>query len=336
MSNTKIPKFQSASLGKTENVDAAQMHRTGLAYIGTTAFLWGILAIALKVSLSITDVITIVWFRFAFATLAGIGMVLRKHKIPAILSQLKALPLWAWLAGLALSANYLGFMIGVQETSPSHTQIVIQLGPLTLAIFGWLFFGERLLKRQMLGFALAGVGLSLFFREQLHNFINQADAYWRGNLWITGSALAWATYAALNKKVVKQHDPQITNVLIWGVSTLVFTPFADFSSLAAVDSFGSWAILSFLGANTLVAYGCLGEALKRLPANQISVVLTLNPILTLGSMAWLSHLGVTWIDAENLSDQAYLGALIVIAGAIAVVFRPSTRNLEPALPKAAR
>ena len=58
---------------------------------------------------------------------------------------------------------------------------------------------------------------------------------------------------------------------------LLFLPFVNFASLAHL-SFGYWALLVFLGANTLISYGCLSLALKYLEAGKVSIIIVLNPI----------------------------------------------------------
>ena len=54
--------------------------RFGLLMAGTTALLWGFLAIALKVAVADVDVPTIVWFRFTFAFTALALIVGRRRR----------------------------------------------------------------------------------------------------------------------------------------------------------------------------------------------------------------------------------------------------------------
>lgn len=96
------------------------MKRTnkGVILALTTAFLWGLLAVALKVAVTKVDSFTIVWVRFAMAFSALLVWFLITDR-----SQLRILirPPWELVvATLGLSVNYIGFMLGVEYTSPSN------------------------------------------------------------------------------------------------------------------------------------------------------------------------------------------------------------------------
>ncbi|MCB0387052.1 MAG: DMT family transporter, partial [Bdellovibrionales bacterium] len=92
----------------------------GLLCATTTALCWAILAIGLKFTLQFADSGTIVWVRMVVAATLMLGYYLLKK--PDHLKILKQLPLLGILAGLSLSANYFGFMKGVELTSPSNAQ----------------------------------------------------------------------------------------------------------------------------------------------------------------------------------------------------------------------
>ena len=54
--------------------------------------------------------------------------------------------------------------------------------------------------------------------------------------------------------------------------------------------------LSQYGKITLIAYGTLAEAFKYVQANKVSIIITLNPIITFGTIAILAALQVDWVD----------------------------------------
>ena len=115
--------------------------RKGLLYAVTTAALWGFLAIALKVASAKVDSVTIVWFRFLVAFLSL--LIYHLFRSPSELKILIRPPWMLVLAALGLSWNYMGFMLGIQYNGPGNTQVVIQTGPITLALVGdYLFSGK--------------------------------------------------------------------------------------------------------------------------------------------------------------------------------------------------
>jgi drug/metabolite transporter (DMT)-like permease len=80
-----------------------------------------------------------------------------------------------------------------------------------------------------------------------------------------------------------------------------------------------WILLIYLGLNTVLAYGSLAMAIKLTEATRVSVIITLNPIITFITMAILSKMEVSWIEPETFSLFSLIGALTVLGGAILVI-----------------
>jgi drug/metabolite transporter (DMT)-like permease len=289
----------------------------GILYTLITVLMWGVLAIALKIASNEIDSPTIVWFRFSLA-FSGmfVWMAVSNPK------ELKILYKPSWLiviSSLALAWNYIGFMLGIQYTSPSNAQVAIQSGPVLLAVFGIFFFKEKISRIQIIGFLLTIVGFWIFYQQHVGAVpAGQEGQYTKGMLITLTGAVAWAIYAILQKKLVLSYSVGTLNVFIFGLPVLLYLPFVDFASLAHL-SFGYWALLVFLGANTLISYGCLSLALKYLEAGKVSVIIVLNPIITFILMGVLTWMQVTWIDGEHFSVLSLVGALVALAGAILVV-----------------
>ena len=285
-------------------------------YASITALCWGFLAIFIKVTLNDVAPLVIVWFRFAVAFTFLFGYFLVKDRPK--LTIFKKPPLLIILAAISLTINFVGFAEGINLTSPNNAQIFIQIGPITLALVGIIFFKERISTRQMLGFIVAGAGLLLFYSDQINNLLGSEDVYITGVLWLLLAAFAWAGYASLQKKLTHKFHVQQLNLIIYSLPILILFPFVDFRSFADFTP-GIWILLILLGINTIVAYGYLAEAFKYLEANKISVIITLNPIITFVAMAVLSYWDFDWIKAEVITVFGVLGAMFVIFGAVLVV-----------------
>ena len=290
----------------------------GILYAFITAILWGVLAIALKVSLSEMTPVDISWFRFflAFLVLATYYTI----KKPSYLRILKKPPLLLVIATLCLATNYYGFIKGVHLTSPSVAQVFIQLGPVLLAISGFVIFHEKVRWRQVLGLILVLVGLVVFYRDQLHVIVSGKNSWQTGVIWVLIAALTWAIYSVLLKVLVTRHPPMQLNLVIFGLPVLLYLPFVEFGHFFSIG-ITDWLILLFLGLNTLFAYGLLTLAIQYVEANKISVILVLNPLLTFGIMAILGNAGVSWITHEQYTVVTIVGALIVLAGAILTILQ---------------
>lgn len=292
----------------------------GLIYTLITVLMWGVLAIALKIAVKEIDSPTIVWFRFS---LAFTGMALwAGFKEPKALKILYKPSLILIISTLMLAWNYIGFMLGVQYTSPGNAQIAVQTGQIVLAIFGIVFFKERMTTRQGIGFLLTLLGFWIFYQQHVTSSSIDNSQYTKGILLTVSGALTWAVYAAMQKKLIQEHPVTTLNIFIFGLPVLLYLPFANFSSLAHL-SLGYWLLLVFLGANTLISYVCLSLALKYMEAGKVSVLLIMNPIITFAIMGLLTWLQVSWIAPEHFSVLSVLGALVALGGAMLVVWKKS-------------
>ena len=292
-----------------------QNHTKGIICASITAFFWGFLAIALKVANREVDSISIVWFRFVFAFI--ILAIWQAVKSPSSFQILKKPPLLLILAALGLSWNYLGYMLGIHYTTPSNAQLFIQTGPIMLAVAGFVFFREKIARNQIIGFSLAIFGLSFFYSDQLSAFFETRGNYNSGVLLTISGALAWATYAILQKKLVTRFSVESLNLFLFGFPALIYLPFVKFKPLLELH-YTWWLLLFFLGANTFIAYTCMARALKYIEANKVSVIIILNPIITFITMGILTEIDVTWITHERFSMITILGASLVILGAMLV------------------
>ncbi len=300
-----------------------QNHTKGIIYASTTAFFWGFLPIALKVAVREVEPVTIVWFRFAIAFLMLAGWQAAKN--PSSFKLMIKPPLLLVLAALALTWNYLGYMLGIHYTTPSNAQLFIQTGPIMLAISGFVFFKEKITRIQIIGFAIAILGLSFFYSDQLSVFIGSNDKYNFGVLITLTAAVAWATYAALQKKLVTKYSTNSLNLFLFALPVIIYLPFINLSPLFQLSWL--WLLLMiFLGANTFIAYTALAEALKYTDASIVSIIIIINPIITFITMGILTAMDVSWVAHEQFSIITILGATLVITGIFLVAKKKASPN----------
>ena len=297
----------------------------GILFASITAFFWGFLAIALKVAAGIIDPLTIVWFRFlvAFSILFIYYAIQNRAYLKILINP----PLYIIIGSLGLGINYLAFLFGLKLTTPGTAQVIIQVGPIMLGMVGLIFFKEKISIRQAIGFVIAGIGLVIFYQENITNMVENEELFNMGVIWIVVGAMAWVVYATFQKILVKTYPAQQLNLFLFGLPVVLFLPFikpAGFYHLSTVN----WMLLIYLGLNTLIAYGSLSLAFKYIEANKVSIIITLNPLITFASMAALTYFEVSWIEPEILSETGIIAATLVLLGAIlAVSFsKPSTKK----------
>ena len=287
----------------------------GIFYAIVAAIMWGVLAIALKVTLQFLPSPSIVWIRFSIAFL--LLFVYMAIKQPNSLSIFLKPPKKLIIASLCLAFNYFGYMKGLEYTSPGTAQVFIQLGPVLFAIAGIYIFKEKINWKHILGFIVIIAGLGLFYWEQISDMASQ-KMYSLGILWVIGAAVSWAVYAIYQKDLSHQTSTNQLNIFIYGFCTLLFVPFPKYSNFLNLGT-GAWLLVIFLGINTLVAYGSIALAFRHLVSSKVSVIITMNPLLTFALMYIFSVANVSWIAPEHFSILSILGAAMALGGTIFVI-----------------
>jgi len=291
-------------------------NRKGVIYAAITASMWGFMAIVLKVITYELLPLTVVWFRFfiAFLVLGTWTLLFRRRDFLIF----RYPPPLLFLAALFLAMNYTGFIAGIKYVSPSSSQVFIQVAPVSFAMAGIILFREHVNWKHIVGFILVLAGIGLFYSEQLQELSAGSDHFTRGMLLVLGGGFSWAAFATAQKSLLRKISPNQLNLFIYGACALALVPLARVGRLGGMPAV-NWYILIYLGLNTVIAYGSLAVAIKFTEATRVSVIITLNPIITFVTMAILTRLDVSWIEPESFSLFSIFGALSVLAGAITVI-----------------
>lgn len=301
--------------------------RLGLALALGTAACWATLPVALKFTLEAVDVYTLTWFRFLVAFLClGAWQAWRSDA-----SAYRALEPRHWLllgvAALMLIGNYVGYLAGLDLTTPATAQLLIQLAPLLMAVGGVLVFRERFRFGQWVGLALLASGLWLFYRDQLLAQGGGAG-FLRGCVIVVLAALVWAVYALLQKQLLQRlSSPQIL-LFVYGVATVLLLPFSKPAALAQLD-LAHWLALAYCALNTLAAYGAFAEALAHWEASRVSVVLSLTPLLTLLTVAVVHAVAPAVVAPERVGAIGLAGAALVVVGSAVTSLLGNRRRADP-------
>ena len=300
-------------------------YKVGLLFAAGTSLCWAVLAIALKYALDFVDSGSIVWFRMLTAAVCMI--VFFSIKNPKQLKILWNPPLLAVIAGFFLAGNYFSYMKGLELTGIINAQVMIQLATIFLILAGIYYFKEMLSILQWAGVLIAGCGFVLFYWDQLLHFSDNLQIYFYGNLWLVLGSGLWAAFAVIQKKLSQKWNPQQLNTLIYVIAAISLFVLADFTILANLN-FQQWLILFILGLNTIIAYGCLGEALKRAPASYVGFVIALDPLATFLILQIMHIYTIGIIKDEPLHMHDWIGAILVAAGiGCALLIKPKKQQV---------
>lgn len=312
------------------------MHQiTGKSVIGlslalTTAILWGMLPIALKVLLDVLTANTITAVRFfAAAVMVGLWLWLsgKLPKLRLLLSK-KAGSLMI-IAVLGLLSNYIMYLSGLNYLSAETGQVVIQLAPFLMMLGGVVIFKEQLLLWQKVGAFSLVAGLLLFFNERLVQLLQYAGSETLGVLLVIAAAVTWAAYALAQKQLLMHYSSKQIMYLLYVAGTVAFIPVSDFSPLQTMTAL-HWGLLVFCCLNTVVAYGAFAEALHHWEASKVSAVLAVTPLFTILFAQLLAWQLPDFISAQVLNIWSWIGAALVVLGSALTALAPQFADYRAA------
>ncbi len=291
--------------------------RLGLALSLLTVMLWGVLPIALSITLQRLDVYTLTWFRFLVSFCLLACYLKWRGSLPTV-SQLRS-TYWKLvaIATIFLAMNYVLFVKGLAITTPANAQVLIQLAPLLMGFGGLAIFKERYNLFQWIGISIITIGFVLFFNEQLSNLITAQTTYLFGSGLIVLASITWSIYALAQKQLLQSLSSAHIMLIIYGGCALMFTFFASPETIFTLNYLQSMMLI-FCALNTLIAYGAFAEALAHWEASRVSAVLALAPLVTLLSSWLVSEVSPNLIAAEHFSLLGIIGAISVVCGSTAI------------------
>ncbi len=223
-------------------------------------------------------------------------------------------------AGLFFAADLAVWHWSIRFTTVANATLLANSAPLFVTLASWLWFGERIKSRFLLGMAIAFSGAVLLMGESVNLSRTR----------VTGDALGLLTavfYAGYIIAVTRLRARQSTaRVMFWSgaVCCLALLPVAMLSGEALLPhTTRGWlvlaglALVSHAGGQSLIAY-----ALAHLPATFSSVTLLWQTVAA-ALLAWL-------LLAEPLSPVQMAGGVVVLAGILLArrTVRPVTQSSE--------
>jgi drug/metabolite transporter (DMT)-like permease len=212
---------------------------------------------------------------------------------------------------------YYGQQHGVAAPIASLTTTLV---PLFVMILAAVFLGERLTRRNLLGFLLAAAGMAIVAHAR--NVGDGAGYGWL--IAITALApLSWSVYSVISKPATRHVPPIVWTYLatfVGGLMLLPFVPGPVWRDLAALDRTGWWATLYLSVPCTVLGYALWTWLLRHLPASTVGFAVFLNPPLTtLSKLALASLLPATFLF--TIRPGEWIGGALALAGMAVAIYR---------------
>jgi drug/metabolite transporter (DMT)-like permease len=262
----------------------------GVLLLVLVTVIWGSTFAVIKETIQTVPVPILLAVRFSFAALFLLWVKPeRKTLIPGL------------ILGLLSFAGYATQTIGMLTTTASKAAFITGLSVILTPIFGAIWLRQRIPGRVWLAALLAIIGLGLMT-------LNPTEGVVIGDLWVLGTALAYALYIVYLGEIAAHHKPIVLTalqiivvaVLSWGwaVPHLSVLKELSLSALSALLYLALFATALVLWLQAL--------AQRVVPAYAAALIFALEPVF--------AAIFAYFMLGETLSLQGWLGGgLVVIA-----------------------
>lgn len=247
------------------------------------------------------------FFRFVVATPVMIAIVLLRRKCFFLPRKELSHVIVLGLTGVTLI--YIFQFNGIAFTTASTSSVLINTNVLMIAILSGIFLKEPFHRNKILGIMLSFTGVVLVvFGQMTNEAINVDTLFLTGCIFILCSALCWAVYSIIGKKLLETYDPlQVTaNAFLAGL--ICYIPFAlpELLSTDLIFSYsGLIAILYLSLFCSVFAYVAWYVVLAKQEAARSAVFLTLIPLFTII---------LSFFIGEYPTPLFFIGAILIMYG----------------------
>ena len=281
---------------------------TGLALATFGAIAFSGKAIIVKLAYRYgVDAVTLIMLRMLFALPLFVGMAWWAGRGKPGLMRRD----WIGVLGLGFSGYYLASFLdfaGLAYITASLERLILYLNPTLVVLFGWMAYGRRITRMQLLGMAISYAGVFLVFGHEVR--LGQTTAAAWGTLLVFLSAVSYAIYLVASGEFVKR----LGSLRLVGLATSVacLLCIAQFLVLRPVSGLFELAPqvvwLSVLNATLCTAVPVLAVmmAIERIGAPMAAQTGMVGPMSTI-------LMGVV-ILGEPFTAWTAAGTVLVVAG----------------------
>lgn len=222
---------------------------------------------------------------------------------------------WRALTGLGFIGYYLSSyfdFLGLQYISAGLERLILFLQPTMVVLLSAFFFKTRVRRHHVISIALSYGGIALVFAANL-NLAQDPRAITLGSGLVFLSALAYAFYLIGSGAVI----PRLGAARFTGLASMIACVFATAQFFLGHGLSGLvqpakvyWLSLLMAVVSTVMPIWLMAEGVKRIGANQVSMIGAIGPIITI-YFGWL-------ILGEPITMVQIAGAVLVLAGVLLV------------------
>jgi chloramphenicol-sensitive protein RarD len=281
-----------------QRIDPYPEYRRGVAFGATAYGLWGLFPLFWTL-LSASGALETLAHRMVWALVVVLAILLWTRRVPELRAVLRNRRQMLLLAGAAvlISANWGGYIWGVNHGRVVETALGYFTGPLVSVLIGVLFLGERLRRAQWTAVGLGTVAIVVLV-------VGYGQVPWVALV----LAFSFSTYGLLKKLAgVGAIESIAVETGVTLLPALAYVVFLEATGQGTFVSLGIGHTLLLIsgGLVTMVPLLAFGAAAVRIPLSMIGLLQYLAPILqfTFGVLVfheqmplerWLGF-GIVWL-----------------------------------------
>jgi drug/metabolite transporter (DMT)-like permease len=271
------------------------------------SFVWAGSFIVVERTTTEIDPIDLGFLRFLVATPLMILLVVFQKK--SFVLPKKEIP-WLMVLGLTgVTLLYLFQFLGIHYTNAPTASVLINTNVIFIAILSGLVLHERLTRKRITGIILSFIGVFvILFSDLSKQDITFDNLFLVGGMLMLLSALCWALYSLVGKRLLRTYDEFVITAYAFGLGTLFYLPFVvlHIGPIIQHTSLEGWfAVLYLAFACSLFGYLGWYYGLKHIDASKAAVFLNFIPLFTILMSFFLG---------ATLSLLFLLGAGLIIYG----------------------
>jgi len=313
------------------------MHSRSRAYLALlgNALIWGLAVPLAKRGFEETGPMTFLFYRYLFATLAGLPIIIIFWKRlthskdrpcrPARTVLAETLP---ELIGIAVLSNIFAHWFlytGLSKTSALETSLLTTSIPILISVGGAIFLKETITAKEKLGTLIAFLGSIIIALKPLW-FNNQSFTFSHtlGNLMVLGYNLSWTVAVLWMKKIAKKYHPFALTYSFFVISLLGFLPLAYLENPQFLTQNYLQFPKAFLASFYMGTLGSLG-AFSLYQYGQSIIEASEASLFTYLTTIFSALLAIFWLG-EKLTLPFLIGGIIVVAGVILAESRKKLKS----------
>jgi drug/metabolite transporter (DMT)-like permease len=228
---------------------------------------------------------------------------------------------WLAVAALGFTGYYVGSYLdfaGLQYISAGLGRLILFLYPTLVLVFSALFLKQPIRARHLVSLGLSYGGIALVFQHEA-SFGDNLRLTLLGAALVFAGAVTYAIYLIAGSRIVQRlGSMRFTAYASISASCFVIAHFMVTHGPAqlAVAHQVYWLTLLMAVVSTVLPLWLMAEGLKRIGANQVSLVAAIGPISTIA----LAH----FFLGEAVASYQLAGAALVLAGVMIISVKPQS------------